>query len=62
MTPEEYRAKWGLARDYPMVAPAYAAARSHLAKSMGLGQKKRMAASRPAAKAAKESASKRHGR
>ena len=39
MSPEEYREKWGLARDYPMVAPAYAAARSHLAKSMGLGQR-----------------------
>jgi len=39
MSPEEYREKWGLARDYPMVAPAYAAARSHLAKSMGLGRR-----------------------
>jgi predicted transcriptional regulator len=38
MTPEQYRAKWGLPRDYPMVAPAYAAARSKLAKQMGLGQ------------------------
>jgi hypothetical protein len=37
MTPEEYRAKWGLNFDYPMVAPAYAAKRSELAKSMGLG-------------------------
>ena len=41
MTPEEYRAKWGLPPDYPMVAPAYAEARSQLAKSMGLGQKRR---------------------
>ena len=40
MSPEEYREKWGLARDYPMVAPAYAAARSHLAKTMGLGRPK----------------------
>jgi predicted transcriptional regulator len=37
MSPEEYRAKWGLKFDYPMVAPAYAAKRSELAKSMGLG-------------------------
>jgi predicted transcriptional regulator len=62
LSPEEYRAKWGLAHDYPMVAPAYAAARSNLAKSMGLGQKKRAAASRSVPKAAKESASKRRGR
>src|SRR4051812_18692076 len=41
MTPEQYRAKWGLARDYPMVAPNYAAARSELAKSMGLGARRR---------------------
>jgi predicted transcriptional regulator len=39
LSPEEYRAKWGLARDYPMVAPAYAAARSDLAKTMGLGRR-----------------------
>jgi predicted transcriptional regulator len=39
MTPDEYRQKWGLPRDYPMVAPNYAAARSELAKSMGLGRK-----------------------
>lgn len=38
MTPEDYRAKWGLAPDYPMVAPNYAAQRSNLAKQMGLGQ------------------------
>jgi predicted transcriptional regulator len=38
MSPEEYRAKWGLAKDYPMVAPNYARARSDLAKQMGLGQ------------------------
>jgi predicted transcriptional regulator len=41
MTPEEYREKWGLAADYPMVAPNYAAARSELAKKMGLGQQRR---------------------
>ena len=41
MTPEEYRAKWGLPADYPMVAPNYAKARSELAKEMGLGQQRR---------------------
>ena len=39
LSPEEYRSKWGLPRDYPMVAPNYAQARSDLAKSMGLGRK-----------------------
>ncbi|RWG71412.1 MAG: transcriptional regulator [Mesorhizobium sp.] len=39
LTPDEYREKWGLARDYPMVAPNYAAQRSALAKSSGLGRK-----------------------
>ncbi|TGV77156.1 transcriptional regulator, partial [Mesorhizobium sp. M2D.F.Ca.ET.145.01.1.1] len=39
MTPDEYRTKWGLAKDYPMVAPNYSAARSALAKSLGLGRK-----------------------
>lgn len=39
MTPDGYRAKWGLPRDYPMVAPNYAAQRSALAKSIGLGRK-----------------------
>jgi predicted transcriptional regulator len=39
LTPQEYRAKWGLPADYPMVAPGYAAARSELAKQMGLGRK-----------------------
>ena len=38
MSPEEYRTKWGLPKDYPMVAPNYAKARSELAKQMGLGQ------------------------
>lgn len=41
MTPEQYREKWGLPTSYPMVAPDYAAARSKLAKEMGLGRKKR---------------------
>jgi predicted transcriptional regulator len=44
MTPEQYREKWGLPADYPMVAPNYAAARSHLAKQMGLGQQRRQRA------------------
>ena len=41
LSPEEYREKWGLSHDYPMVAPNYAAARSDLAKRMGLGQRRR---------------------
>jgi predicted transcriptional regulator len=41
MTPEQYRAKWSLPADYPMVAPNYAKARSELAKTMGLGQQRR---------------------
>ena len=40
LSPEEYREKWGLPHDYPMVAPNYAAARSQLAKKMGLGDRK----------------------
>src|SRR6185503_5978588 len=44
LTPDQYRAKWGLAHDYPMVAPNYAAARSELAKQMGLGAQRRTAA------------------
>ena len=64
LSPEEYREKWGLARDYPMVAPAYAAARSNLAKTMGLGRPKgtkataeaaaKATAKKPAAKAARK--------
>jgi predicted transcriptional regulator len=41
MTPEQYREKWSLPADYPMVAPNYAAARSKLAKQMGLGQQRK---------------------
>jgi MucR family transcriptional regulator, transcriptional regulator of exopolysaccharide biosynthesis len=41
LTPEQYREKWALPADYPMVAPNYAAARSQLAKQMGLGQQRR---------------------
>jgi predicted transcriptional regulator len=41
MTPEQYRQKWDLPRDYPMVAPNYASRRSELAKALGLGQKRK---------------------
>ncbi|ETI60872.1 MucR family transcriptional regulator [Sphingobium sp. C100] len=41
MTPEDYRAKWGLPADYPMVAPNYAEQRRTLAKKIGLGTKRR---------------------
>ena len=41
MSPEQYRDRWALPPDYPMVAPNYAAARSQLAKQMGLGQQRR---------------------
>jgi predicted transcriptional regulator len=43
MSPDEYRTKWGLPKDYPMVAPAYAEKRSSLARQMGLGQQGRKA-------------------
>jgi predicted transcriptional regulator len=46
LSPEEYREKWGLPADYPMVAPNYAQARSNLAKQMGLGQQRRRRASK----------------
>jgi predicted transcriptional regulator len=46
MSPEDYRAKWGLPKEYPMVAPNYAKARSELAKQMGLGQGGRQAPAR----------------
>ena len=48
MTPEQYREKWGLPADYPMVAPNYAKARSELAKEMGLGQQRRKRRARAA--------------
>jgi predicted transcriptional regulator len=50
MSPEEYRAKWNLPKDYPMVAPNYAKARSDLAKQMGLGQGGRQAPRKRGAK------------
>lgn len=43
LSPEAYREKWGLSRDYPMTAPSYSAQRSELAKSLGLGQLRRSA-------------------
>ncbi|MER8440423.1 MucR family transcriptional regulator [Mesorhizobium sp. M1312] len=46
MTPADYRAKWGLPSDYPMVAPNYAATRSSLAKKAGLGRKAQQVAKR----------------
>ena len=49
MTPDEYRAKWGLAPDYPMVAPNYAAQRSAFAKEIGLGRGAGRASGRRAA-------------
>jgi len=48
LTPDEYREKWGLPRDYPMVAPNYSESRSALAKSMGLGRKAAAAKKTPA--------------
>ena len=47
MTPEDYRAKWGLAHDYPMVAPNYAKTRQALAKKIGLGRKPAAAPAKP---------------
>jgi predicted transcriptional regulator len=46
ISPEQYREKWGLPPDYPMVAPNYAEARSRLAKEMGLGQKRKRSSKR----------------
>ena len=44
MTPDQYRSKWGLPTDYPMVAPNYAAQRSEFARKIGLGRKSRVVA------------------
>ncbi len=46
LTPDQYRAKWGLPRDYPMVAPNYAERRSQIAKQSGLGRKQRARAAK----------------
>ena len=54
MTPEEYRAKWGLKPDYPVVAPNYAAKRQELAKKIGLGRKPRVVEPAPAPKPARK--------
>ena len=48
MSPEQYRAKWGLPNDYPMVSPNYSAARSQMAKNLGLGRKAGSPAVEPA--------------
>jgi predicted transcriptional regulator len=60
MTPEQYRAKWSLPADYPMVAPNYAKARSELAKTMGLGQQRKK--SKASVEAAAEAAAPAKGR
>ncbi len=56
LTPDAYRAKWGLPADYPMVAPNYAASRSQLAKSIGLGRKPTVAETAKPARAKKAKA------
>ena len=62
LSPEEYRASWGLARDYPMVAPSYAASRSELAKKMGLGRGRQGIGATTAAAEAAPPAAKRGGK
>ena len=57
MTPDDYRAKWGLQRDYPMVAPAYAEQRRALAQKIGLGRKKAVEVA-PVVKAVRKTAKK----
>ena len=58
MTPDEYRTKWGLPKDYPMVAPGYSEIRSKLAKDIGLGQPRSTedTSAEPAAKGRKRAA------
>src|SRR6202007_2140384 len=51
LTPEQYRDKWGLPKDYPMVAPAYSEARAAMARSIGLGARGAASRSQPAAPA-----------
>ena len=55
MTPDQYRQKWGLAADYPMVAPNYAEKRRTLAKKIGLGSKRRKTGRPPRARAKRRS-------
>jgi predicted transcriptional regulator len=63
MSPEEYREKWGLPHDYPMVAPSYAASRSNMAKKMGLGRRgAAIAGTQPQGSAKVEPAEKPKGR
>lgn len=62
MTPEEYRTKWKLPRDYPMVAPAYAEQRRGLAKQIGLGRKKDNGAAEAAAEPVRAKAPAKRGR
>ncbi len=64
LTPEQYRVKWGLPSDYPMVAANYTAQRSELAKSFGLGQQRRKSAVKAAdtSEAAAADAPKKRGR
>jgi predicted transcriptional regulator len=61
LTPQDYREKWGLPVDYPMVAPNYALARSELAKKIGLGQQRKAAASAGPARATGASSKKAPG-
>jgi predicted transcriptional regulator len=61
LTPEQYRAKWGLPLDYPMVSPAYAAARSQLAKDMGLGSREKREAAPSTSKPQKITLTKKGG-
>ncbi|MCP8937343.1 MucR family transcriptional regulator [Alsobacter sp. SYSU M60028] len=64
MTPDQYRAKWSLPKDYPMVAASYAARRSEIAKELGLGQmRKKVVAQEPKpAPARKSSTTRRRGK
>jgi len=56
MTPDQYRQKWNLPKDYPMTAPDYAAKRSLLAKSIGLGQRRKDAGKRKPGRTSKAEA------
>ena len=56
LSPDDYRTKWGLPKDYPMVAPAYSEARSNLAKSLGLGSRLGAQAARTEKASAKDRA------
>lgn len=62
LTPADYREKWGLAKDYPMVAPNYAKQRSELAKALGLGQQRRKTVAKDIADKPAEGAVPRRGR